>query len=338
MRGFGDEWGRHFSVESPPTIVVKPKGRAPFAVTRLLSPTSPRDISESIALEPSFLVSVALKPLRHGSWDHWSDGRPLDVPGIPPLHTSTFDLQASQIAWVRSPFDYLHFNVPKDTVDSFTNEHELPAVSSLIPKICENDHVIANLSRLILPFLDDERERSELFLSHFGMMLCTRLVEGYASSCRPVKFHRGGLAPWQRRRAEELLLNHLDGDLRLDRLARECGLSSGHFARAFKNTFGVSAHRWVVDRRIDRAKALMLHSGLSLVDIAAHTGFSSQSTFSRAFHQRVGHSPGNWRRGIDDVDQGARKDTAHERQQSSRLELDQKKSERDDAEIHGKRD
>ncbi|WP_373563158.1 helix-turn-helix transcriptional regulator [Tunturibacter empetritectus] len=93
-------------------------------------------------------------------------------------------------------------------------------------------------------------------------------------------------------------MNHLEGNLKLERLARECNLSAGHFARAFKTTFGVSVHRWVVDRRIEHAKVLMSHSTLSLPDVAFRTGFSSQSTFSRAFQQHVGASPGVWRRNV----------------------------------------
>jgi AraC family transcriptional regulator len=130
------------------------------------------------------------------------------------------------------------------------------------------------------------------------LLLCSRLVEGYASSSRVIERARGGLAPWQKRRAEEILMNHLSGNLKLDRLARECNLSPGHFARAFKTSFGVSVHQWVLDRRIEHSKVLMSHSSLGLLDVAFRTGFSSQSTFTRAFQQRVGVSPGHWRRNV----------------------------------------
>ncbi|WP_128915023.1 helix-turn-helix transcriptional regulator [Granulicella sibirica] len=65
---------------------------------------------------------------------------------------------------------------------------------------------------------------------------------------------------------------------------------------AFKTTFGVSAHHWVLDKRIEHAKVLMSHSMLPLPDVAYQTGFSSQSTLTRAFQRRVGESPGQWRR------------------------------------------
>jgi AraC family transcriptional regulator len=298
MRGYGNEWGKHFFIEAAASLVVEPTSRPPFAVTRLISTVVPPDISTTIPTEDSFLISVALQPMGKGVWEHWSDGKPLAVPVIPSFHASVFDLQAGQIAWVKTAFDYLHFNMPRETVDAFTDDHDLARVTSIRPTICVNDHAVANLTRLILPFLEDPQERSDLFLDHFGLLLCSRLVEGYATASPIRDMHRGGLAPWQKRRAEELLMNHLGGNLKLDRLARECNLSPGHFARAFKTTFGVSVHRWVVDRRIDYAKVLLTHSALSLPDVAFRTGFSSQSTFTRAFQQRVGTGPGQWRRSI----------------------------------------
>ena len=298
MRGYGNEWGRHFFVDAASSIVVTSEIRPPFAVTRLISTVIPPDITTTIPKEDSFLISVALEPLRRGSWDHWTDGKAIPVPAIPAFYASVFDLQAEQVAWVKSTFDYLHFNIPHETVDAFTDEHGLCRVATIHPTICADDHAIANLTRLILPFLNDPRERSELFLDHFGLLLCSRLIEGYTASSTAIEKSRGGLAPWQKRRAEELLMNHLEGNLRLERLARECNLSAGHFARAFKTTFGVSVHRWVVNRRIDQAKALMSHSTLSLPEIAFRTGFSGQSTFSRAFHQRAGTTPAQWRRSM----------------------------------------
>lgn len=298
MRGYGNEWGRHFFIDAASSLVVEPTISPPFAVTRLISNVVPPDITTTIPVEDSFLISVALQPMRKGVWEHWTDGKSLEVPVIPTLHASVFDLQAGQVAWVKTAFDYLHFNIPRETVDAFTDGHDLSRVTYVRPNICADDHVIANLTRLILPFLEDPRERSELFLDHFGLLLCTRLVEGYTTTSLIKDACRGGLAPWQKRRAEELLMNHLGGNLKLDRLARECNLSPGHFARAFKTSFGVSVHRWIVDRRIDQAKVLLTHSTLSMLDTACRTGFSSQSTFTRAFQQRVGVSPGQWKRNV----------------------------------------
>jgi AraC-like DNA-binding protein len=105
-----------------------------------------------------------------------------------------------------------------------------------------------------------------------------------------------GLAPWQEHRATEPLCEHLDGGILLFRVARECGMSVSHFARSFNASLGVSAHRWLVLRRIERAKELLLATQSALSDITLEAGFSDQASYNRTFRQFVGISPGRWRR------------------------------------------
>ena len=107
---------------------------------------------------------------------------------------------------------------------------------------------------------------------------------------------RGGLAPWQLRRAQEIMRSHLDDALPLAELARACRLSPGHFARAFRQTTGQPPHRWLMEQRIEKAKQLLVDSTLSLAEIAQTCGFADQSHFTRVFAQRVHSSPGQWRR------------------------------------------
>ena len=64
---------------------------------------------------------------------------------------------------------------------------------------------------------------------------------------------RGTLAPWQERRAKELLRANLQG-VPLKEVARECGLSVAHFSRAFRRTVGVAPHNWLIEQRIVRSK------------------------------------------------------------------------------------
>lgn len=107
---------------------------------------------------------------------------------------------------------------------------------------------------------------------------------------------RGGLAPWQERRAKELMMADLSTELTLDRIAEACGLSVSHFSRAFRTTVGQPPHSWLLDQRIDRAKDLLLCSDMSLAEVAVVTGFRDQSHFTRMFGSRAGSSPGAWRR------------------------------------------
>src|SRR4029078_3912667 len=89
-------------------------------------------------------------------------------------------------------------------------------------------------------------------------------------------------------------------------VAQECGLSISHFARSFKASFGVSTHRWLVQRRIERAQEILIHTRESLSDIAEQAGFADQAAFTRTFHQIVGVSPGRWRRDYQPRESGGR--------------------------------
>jgi AraC family transcriptional regulator len=113
---------------------------------------------------------------------------------------------------------------------------------------------------------------------------------------RPV---RGGLAPWQERRAKEVLSANLDGGVPLKEVARECRLSVSHFSRAFRRSMGVAPHNWLLMRRVEVAKEKLRNTDLSLSDVALACGFADQSHLTRVFTGTVGVSPGAWRRALD---------------------------------------
>jgi AraC-like DNA-binding protein len=76
------------------------------------------------------------------------------------------------------------------------------------------------------------------------------------------------------------------------RLARVSGVSEAHFARSFKQAFGVPPHRYLLTRRIERATALLRDTDLSITEIAFDTGWGSLGTFGRTFRDVTGESPG----------------------------------------------
>jgi AraC-like DNA-binding protein len=110
---------------------------------------------------------------------------------------------------------------------------------------------------------------------------------------------RGGLATWQERRAIAYMDERLDQSFPVSAVADACGLSVNHFSRAFRRSMGKPPHRWLLDRRIDRARELLRDTSLTLADIALACGFAEQSHFTRVFTRTVGMPPGAWRRATD---------------------------------------
>jgi AraC family transcriptional regulator len=106
----------------------------------------------------------------------------------------------------------------------------------------------------------------------------------------------GQLSRDRLKRVRDYIEAHLASPLSLDELASIACLSPYHFARCFRRSMGVGPYRYVVKRRIDRARHLVLHSNMPLTDIAEAVGFDSQSSFTTRFSQEVGISPGHLRR------------------------------------------
>ena len=107
---------------------------------------------------------------------------------------------------------------------------------------------------------------------------------------------RGGLTGWQQKRVGDYIDAHLGEPLRLTALAQLVGLSQFHFARAFKQSFGVPPHRYHVGRRIARAKELLDERAHSVTAIARNLGFAESSSFSATFRRVTGVSPMRYRR------------------------------------------
>lgn len=81
----------------------------------------------------------------------------------------------------------------------------------------------------------------------------------------------------------------------VERLASVSGVSEAHFARSFKDAFGIPPHRYLLTRRIERAKALLRDTDQPIIDIAFQTGWSSLGTFGRVFKDVTGQSPSELR-------------------------------------------
>ncbi|MEM9794969.1 MAG: AraC family transcriptional regulator [Pseudomonadota bacterium] len=114
---------------------------------------------------------------------------------------------------------------------------------------------------------------------------------------RPVKLPaRAALSPAELARVLEVIDTHLEEVLTTDRLAAETGVPQMHFARAFKAATGETPHRFVIARRLERAKAMILAGSEPLAEIAYACGFSSQSHMTALFSEHIGMPPGRYRK------------------------------------------
>jgi AraC-like DNA-binding protein len=245
------------------------------------------------------LVSISLKSLPLRCYQVWVADKlvPTDRSFLR-FQSNVIDFDSQPSCWAGKAFDYVHFTMPRAQLDDIAADFGLGRVNSYKLSVVEDDLVLAQMARSILPFIGRRDGPSLLALDQFSLILGAHLVQRYGVLQKIGKPSKGGLAPWQRRRAAELLRENLDGEMRLAEIARECGLSVSHFARSFKTSFGTSAHQWLIQHRIDHAKQLMSQTSMSLIAIAIQSGFNDQAAFTHTFHQIVGVSPGKWRRHV----------------------------------------
>jgi len=106
---------------------------------------------------------------------------------------------------------------------------------------------------------------------------------------------RGGLPPRALQRVRDFIETHLEESISVETLASIAALSMCHFARAFKQSQGMTPHDYVVRRRVKRAQELLAQTDLSLSEIALAVGFADQSHCARRFREHVGLSPSRYR-------------------------------------------
>lgn len=128
-------------------------------------------------------------------------------------------------------------------------------------------------------------------LSH--ELLCHSLLQH--SRRKPSLQLRGGLAAYQRRRVQDYIEAHLDSPISLDDLAQLCALSPYHFARMFLRSCGLPPHRYVLARRLAKARQLLAQAQPSIQQVALACGFASSSHLHQRFRQAYAATPGQYR-------------------------------------------
>jgi AraC family transcriptional regulator len=183
-------------------------------------------------------------------------------------------------------------------MDAIADDANAPRIGDLSyePGAGVNDVTISSLGSLLLPALRHPDQANRLFVDHVLLAVGVHVAQTYGGMRPGSRPARGGLAPWQERRAREILRANIKRGVALKEVARECGLSVGYFSHGFRHTLGVAPHQWLIEQRVVLSKDKLRDDGLSLSDVATECGFSDQSHLTRVFRQRFGLTPGAWRR------------------------------------------
>lgn len=254
----------------------------------------PDAIHKSSSVE-ALLVSMSLRPIAGPDYRLWVDGKVVPTGRIAAFRANVIDLDAQPAMWAERGIHYVHFHLRRSRIDDTAADLGYGTVGGFRLAIAHEDIVLAQITRSILPFLGRSAPPPIAF-DQLELILAAHVAQRFGGAKQRRAAPRGGLSAWQRRRSLELLRENLDGHVRLADLARACDLSVSHFARSFKASFGVSCHRWLLERRVEHSQELLAMTDRPLVDISSQSGFGDQAAFTRTFHRLVGVTPGRFRR------------------------------------------
>jgi AraC family transcriptional regulator len=293
---YGRNLGTKYGAEEAPSLVTRSLHSTEIAVTEICVHRPPGRLSDPIPRVDAYMVSLMLSDLPNNAY--WEEGRQVSAYSLRADEVTIHDLRREPLAVIDKSFHSLLFYIPFAALNALADQANVPRISELRyePGVGVFDGTIKHIGLSLLPALRTPDRVSRLFTDHMTLALaahCAQTYGGMQIVSRPLK---GGLAPWQEKRSKEMLAGDLSGATPLHEIAGACGLSVSHFSRAFHKSTGLAPHAWLLQARVESAKAMLRSGDASLSAIARACGFADQSHFARVFTSRVGLSPGAWRK------------------------------------------
>jgi len=152
------------------------------------------------------------------------------------------------------------------------------------------DHQLESIGWAMKSEMEMGSPSGQLYLDGLALSVAARLVAGHSSTAVEGP-RRGGLDGRRLKRTLEFIEAHLSEELSLMRLAAVAEMSVSHFRAGFRESVGTAVHQYVIERRIERAKSLLMRDGQTIAEIALAAGFTHQSHLARHMQRSTGFSP-----------------------------------------------
>lgn len=157
------------------------------------------------------------------------------------------------------------------------------------------DPLIQQMGLALKTELEIAAEDSKPYAESMATALGAHLLRRYGVKKSLVKEYSGGLTPSQLKIIIEYIQTHLDKNLSLNRLASLIHISPHYFASLFKQSTGLSPHKYITQCRLEQAKQLLRQQDLPITFVCQEVGFKNQSHFTRVFHQHCKITPKAYR-------------------------------------------
>jgi len=295
LSAYGRELAKNYGAADAPAIVTRSLQHTAFAATEIRVDHPTGQLSEAIPPQDAYMVCLVLRDLPDNSY--WEDGREYARYCLRAGDTAISDLRRRPLGRIDRPIHSLLMYLPRTTMNALAEETNARRVENLRfePGAGFPDEIVRRLGLSLLPALRAPERVNQLFTDHVALALAAHAVHAYADLHCPRRIS-GGLAPWQEKRAKDMILSDLAGGTSLEAIAEACGLSVGHFSRSFRQATGVAPHAWLLQARVQRAMTLLRRHEDTLSSIALACGFADHTHFTKVFTRQVGVNPSAWRR------------------------------------------
>jgi len=188
---YGGQMAKYFRLGKADSLVISAASKPPIAITRLVSNVGLPERTASIPSEKAFVVSIHLTPASDRGCDIWVHDRYSRIPVWPSGGVGIYDLQSNPRARNPGPVDWVHYHIPRSTLDAFTDDAERPRIESLRCLYGTVDPVLHRMTQMVLPSLQDPHRFCELFLDYFRLLFCAHIARTYAPSFEVIKRFSG---------------------------------------------------------------------------------------------------------------------------------------------------
>jgi AraC family transcriptional regulator len=191
----------------------------------------------------------------------------------------------------------LLLTLPTGTLENVLGDALTPDMTQALDTLAQHPWEDAFIAQTMLRLwlASREFEANDRLLADGALIsMIAHLLQRASPSDLPER--RVAMPTWRLQRVIEFADAHLHEDLCIASLADAAGLSVRHFARAFHLQVGETPHRWLMGRRIEKAKQRLAHSDDSLARIAQDCGFTAHSHFTRVFRLMTGATPKHWQK------------------------------------------
>jgi AraC family transcriptional regulator len=195
-----------------------------------------------------------------------------------------------------SPTEIMVIALEPEFIDSVEDELERRLTAPFLGKVAVDDPELSQLVSLLRKESDAGGLHGRIYAESLAHAIAVRFVHLARGERLRESLYRHASSPQSIRRVLDRLHDEFDVDLSLGALVGETGYSRRHFFRIFEDATGRTPHQYLLELKIKRAKELIQKTSMPLIDIAAKSGFSSQSHMSQIFRKYCGSTPGQIRR------------------------------------------